>query len=48
MSMRRRRPHSGGEQGDVRHLQHCAEDDGAISSEKAKRDLGFDAEFRAG
>jgi nucleoside-diphosphate-sugar epimerase len=27
-------------------IYNIAEDDGAISSEKAKRELGFDAEFR--
>jgi nucleoside-diphosphate-sugar epimerase len=27
-------------------IYNIAEDDGAVSSEKAKRDLGFDAEFR--
>jgi nucleoside-diphosphate-sugar epimerase len=30
----------------VRGLYNIAEDDGAVSSEKAKRDLGFDASFR--
>lgn len=29
-------------------LYSIAEDDGAVSSEKAKRDLGFDAGFRIG
>ena len=27
-------------------IYNIAEDDGAVSSEKAKRDLGFDADFR--
>jgi hypothetical protein len=29
-----------------RGVYNIAEDDGAVSSEKAKRDLGFDAGFR--
>ena len=32
----------------VRGIYNIAEDDGAVSSEKAKRDLGFDASFRMG
>jgi nucleoside-diphosphate-sugar epimerase len=32
----------------TRGIYNIAEDDGAISSEKAKRDLGFDAGFRVG
>ena len=32
----------------TRGIYNIAEDDGAISSEKAKRDLGFDAGFRSG
>jgi nucleoside-diphosphate-sugar epimerase len=31
-----------------RGIYNIAEDDGAVSSEKAKRDLGFDASFRIG
>jgi nucleoside-diphosphate-sugar epimerase len=31
-----------------RGIYNIAEDDGAVSSEKAKRDLGFDAAFRIG
>jgi nucleoside-diphosphate-sugar epimerase len=31
-----------------RGVYNIAEDDGAVSSEKAKRDLGFDASFRIG
>ena len=30
----------------VRGIYNIAEDDGAVSSEKAKRELGFDASFR--
>ena len=29
-------------------IYNIAEDDGAVSSEKAKRELGFDASFRSG
>ena len=29
-------------------IYNIAEDDGAVSSEKAKRELGFDASFRMG